>query len=184
MPRASLEGLTPEQIEEAADMYRSIVTNPKTREAALRASRVVNPSLTIPDLDLKDAAMHEFKTRDEKIAAQDMKILAMESERRIERQRLALKEKGFEQTDVDAIEKLMVDRQIPNYDTAAEFYANSKKLAEPTPDPHRDPAPRQFQMPDMLGAAKGGRQSLNRTARDTAATALDEIRSGRVKLTH
>lgn len=184
MPRASLEGLTPEQIEEAADMYRSLVTNPKTREATLRGSKVVNPNIATPELDLRDAALAEFKTRDEKIASLETKLLERDAEQRVKDQRQALREKGYSADDVAAIEKLMLDRKIPSYDTAAEFYAQAKKLAEPTPNPGPNLAPRQFQMPDMLQAQKGGRQSLNKAARDAAASALDDVRGGRVKLPH
>ncbi len=183
MSEKSLEGLSPEQIEAAAAMYQSLVSNPATREMTLRATKTVNPSLSIPEVDLKDMAGKEFSKRDEKIAKLENELLKRDAEDRVNRARSSLITKGFKQEDVDAIEKIMVDKQIPNYDTAAEFYKNQQTVAEPTPSvPVRGQT---FTMPaDPLASMKGGRQGLSRWARDAGTAALDEIRNGRVKLPH
>lgn len=184
MSEKSLEGLTPEQIEASAAMYQSLVNNPETRELTLRATKKVNPALSIPEVELKDMARGEFTKRDEKIAKLEADILKRDAEQRVKDARASLKDKGFAQTDVDAIEKIMVDRQIPNYETAAEFYRNSQKVAEPTPATVQT-RPSTFTMPnDPLGAMKGGRNGLNRWAREEGAAAINDLRNGRVKLPH
>ncbi len=184
MAEKSLEGLTPEQIEAAAAMYQSLVSNPATREATLRATKTVNPSLSIPEVELKDMARAEFGKRDKVIEDLQADIRKRDAEQRVKDSRTSLRDKGYAQTDVEAIEKLMIDKQIPNYDTAADYYTNMKKVAEPTPNTVQT-RPSTFSMPqDPMGAMKGGKQGLARWARNEGTTALDEIRSGRVKLPH
>ncbi len=183
MSEKSLEGLTDEQIKAAASMYQSLVSNPATREMTLRASKQVDPSLSIPEVELKDAARAEFKKVEDRQTKMEDDIRKRDAEQRVKESRLSLREQGFKQTDVDAIEKIMIDKQIPNYETAAEFYKNSQSVAEPTPSvPVRGQT---FAMPaDSLASMKGGRQGLAKWARNEGTAALDEIRNGRVKLPH
>lgn len=184
MSAKSLEGMTPEQIEAMAATYHTLLSNPETREMALRATKKVNPSLSVPEVELKDLAAKEFKTRDDQIAKLQADLLQRDVEQRTERARANLRESGFSKADVEAIEKLMVEKQIPSHDTAAEFYRGQQKIAEPAPHVP-GPHPHTYTMPtDPLNALKGGKQALNKWGRETAAAALAEVRSGQVKLPH
>lgn len=184
MSQKSLEGMTPEQIEAMAATYHGLLSNPETREMALRATKKVNPSLSVPEVELKDLAAREFKARDDKIDEQARKLIEMEARERVTNERAALRDQGFSKDEVAAIEKLMIEKQIPSWATAAEFYRGQQKMAEPAPHVP-SPNPTTYSMPtDALGALKGGRQALTKFARETAGAALQEIRSGQVKLPH
>lgn len=186
MPKPSLEGLTPEQIEEMASLYHGLVTNPETREPTLRSTKKLNPRMSIPELDVRTSVEAALKSRDEKIAEMEARELVREVEGRATRNRQSLRDKGYSTEDVAAIEKLMVDRQIPSYDTAAEFFAQQRQLAEPTPDSGRLDRERalSYSLPqDPLAALKtGGKKALQAMGRNSAAAALAEIRTGQVKL--
>lgn len=183
MPKPSLEGFAPEQIEELADTTRELLANPATRAITLRAMKKINPALSTPEIDLEDRAVAEFKKRDEKIAELTQKELERDARERIRDEREKLLASGHSREDIAAIEKLMMDRKIPDYATAAEFFTQSRKLAEPTPAPFNAGRPPTIGLPeDPLKAAKAGPKGLRDFARNQASAALDEIRSGKIKL--
>ncbi len=183
MPKPSLEGFTPEQIEEMADTYRAVLANPETRKAALRATKKVNPGMSIPEIDLEDAGRAEFKARDERIEKLEDELRRRDAESRVHAERAALRDKGMSAEDIAAVEKLMIDKRIPDYSTAAEFLQNQRQVAEPTPNSmERRPALTVNLPSDPLAALKQGPKGLKNWGRDNASAALDEIRSGKIKL--
>ncbi len=185
MAKPSLEGLAPEQIEELADTLNRLYQNPETRGVVLRATQKVTPGLHVPELELEARANAAFKARDEKIEAQERKIIEMEAERRIERERQSLKDAGYSKDDIAAIEKTMIDKRIPDYGTASQFFSQERKLAEPTPataNPFGSPT---LSLPaDPLKALKQGTKGLRDFGRNQATDALNDLRSGKVKLVH
>lgn len=179
---ASLEDFTPEQIEQMAATYHGILNNPETRSLALQATKKINPELSIPELDLEARTRAGFQAIDKKNQELEQQIRERDAKDRIREARSGLKEQGFTNDDVSAIEKIMMDEHIPSYETAAKYYKGQRTIAEPTPN--MGPATT-FNMPaDPLAALKGGKQALNRWGREAATAALDDLRSGRIKLTH
>ncbi len=119
MPAKSLEDFSQEQIDRMAEMYQAIITNPETREMALRATKIVNPKLAIPELDSKVAIEAAVKPVQERLDAMVADKLRQEAEDRVHTARKNLKAQGYSDEDVTAIEKVMVDDKIASHETAA-----------------------------------------------------------------
>jgi hypothetical protein len=184
---ATLEGFTPEQIEAMAGEYHKLVSNPATRREVLAATKKLNPQRPIPELDVQAQLEAELRKRDERDAKREEERQAEQIEARVRESRRELKEQGYETKDIEAIEKLMTEKGIPSYATAAEFYSAQRKLAEPTPGDVVNERPgsghRTYSLPtDPLTAMKGGKKALSAWGRDAAASAIDDLRAGRVKL--
>ncbi len=185
MAKPSLEGLAPEQIEELADTLTKLYNNPETRGVVLRATKKVTPGLVVPELELEERANAAFKQRDDKIESLEHEIRKRDAENRIDRERQGLREAGHSKEDIAAIEKLMMDKRIPDYGTAAQFFSQERKLAEPTPATSSFGQPPTISLPgDPLKALKQGPKGLRDFGRTQASDAINDLRSGKVKLVH
>lgn len=182
MPTASLEDYTPEQIEQMAATYKSALENPATREVMLRATKHLNPSMSIPEIDLKDGVRKEFQKANERADALEQQIRERDARDRVNSERASLREAGHSKDDIAAIEKIMIDKHIPSYETAAEFYRGQQQIATPTPQVQQHGG-QSYSLPtDPMAAMKGGKNALKKWATNSAAEALNDIRSGRVTL--
>ena len=179
--KSSLEEYSPEEVAQMAATYKAILDNPATRELGLRATKTINPQTSIPEIDLKDAARGEFKKADEKMQALENKIRENDARDRVRDERDKLREAGHSKDDIAAIEKIMIDEHIPSYETAAKYFNGQRQIATPTP--HVGGPATTYTMPaDPLAALKGGKAQLNKWGREQATAALDDLRSGRIKL--
>ena len=177
----SLEGLNADEIAEMAATYQAGLNNPETRELMLRVTKKLKPNVSIPEIDLRDAARGEFKKVDDRQAALEQQIRERDARDRVRDERDRLREQGFSKDEVAAVEKIMMDEHIPSYETAAKYYKAQQTVAEPRP--HVGGAATTYSMPkDPLAALKGGKSSLNKWSRDQATQDMDDIRSGRIKL--
>lgn len=178
----SLEDFTQEQRDQMAATYKSLLDNPETREFALRATKKVNPNVVIPELDLKDAAWRDKQAITARQDKLEQEIRERDARDRINSERAALREQGFTADEVAAVEKIMVDEHIPSYATAARFYRNSQQVATPTPH-NINAGARSYSLPETaLDALKKGKNGLKEFGRNAASEALDDLRSGRIKL--
>lgn len=178
MPNAEL---SLEDLAELGRTFNKVLEHPETRDIGLRVMKKAT-GISVPEIDLKDQANAAFRARDEKIASLENGIRERDARERVERERRALEGKGFSADDVAAIEKLMIDEQIPNYGTAANHYKMSRQLAAPTPATGAQPGSTYDLPSEALAAGKSGRQGLNKFARQQADAAMAEITSGRIKL--
>lgn len=182
MPHPSLEGFTSEQVEASAALYQQLLGNPQTREIALRATKVVSPKLSIPEIDVKDQIAANNKAWEERVAKMEEERIKEAADNRIRAQRAALKDQGFSQADIDAIEKKMVDEGIVSHESAAKYFRQERQLAEPTPSTGNAPG-LTFSLPeDPMKAMAGGKNGAKQWARDQAAAAIADIQAGRVRL--
>lgn len=177
----SLEGYSPEEIAQMAATYKAILDNPETRELGLRATKHLNPKASIPELDMKVQVAGALKVERDAREKLERDLMERDARDRINGERATLRDQGFDKDQIAAIEKIMVDEQIPSYATAAKFYKSQQTVAEPTPRV-QDRALTYSMPTDALGALKAGKAGLNKWGREAAAQALDEIRSGRIKL--
>jgi hypothetical protein len=128
----SLEGMTPEAINELALAAKGMLDNPETRLEALGLYKKIRPESSIPEIDLPaqfNTALAEERTKREALENQ---IREDSVRREIEGQRAAVVAKGIPADKVVEVEKLMTERGIMNYDTAADFYLSQQRLATPT----------------------------------------------------
>lgn len=183
MADKSLEDYSPEEVASMAATYNSLLNNPATRETVLRATKHINPGISIPEVDLKDATRGAFKTVTERMDLMQADQLRRDTEARVERERSNLRGQGFGDDDIAEIEKMMVREQIPNYGTAAKHYKNSRQIAEATPSVGPGQSATSYELPkDAMTAMKGGKAGLSKFAREQASAALNDLQSGRIKL--
>src|SRR5271166_5152054 len=111
----ALEGLNDEQVQRLATFAQSVLSNPETKLDALRLAKKINPKFSNPELDTETRVQ---AAREE--SAAEIKKLREENEAdRITRARdqktQDLKAQGY---DIVAVEKVMTDNGIGNYETA------------------------------------------------------------------
>lgn len=181
----SLEGYTPEEIAQMASTYKAILDNPETRSLGLRATQHLNPKAVIPELQLENrvgAALQKERERTDKL---EQEVRERDARDRVMAERTSLREAGHSKADVDAIEALMIEEKKNGnhltYELAARYYKGQQQMAAPTP--HNVGPALTYSMPtDALASLKGGKAGLSKFARESAAQALDDLRSGRIKL--
>lgn len=182
MAGKTLEDMSAEEIAALADMQNQLMNNPETRSTMLRLMKRQNPALAIPEIELADQANHAFKGVNDRLDKMQLDQLERDTKARVERERGRLASQGMSEDDITAIEKVMVDEQIPNYATAAKYYQQSRQLAAPTPSTETERNGR-FELPaDPLKAAKGGRNGLKEFGRSEANAAMNDLLAGRIKL--
>lgn len=109
----------------------ALLKNPEVANDTKRLLKKIDPKLNFPELVVADELDKFRKEQAEKDAAREETERVKQSNASYESTRGRLLAKGF---DIKEVEKVMQDRGIANYDTAAEFMENSRKLAAPTPE--------------------------------------------------
>jgi hypothetical protein len=189
MPAPSLEDMTVDQLREhaaglqsQAQLFAALTGNPETRETVQRALKKLNPKLSIPEIDAKDAVLAAVADSNKSIAELRQQILERDVRERLEREKgRAITEHHLSTEDVKGVEALMIDKENPisSYDIAAKLYKASRQSAVPTPV---FVAPPTFTMPekDIWGKGIGNRAMLDRIALNEAFSAWNEIKTGKV----
>ena len=172
----SLEGMTPEQIADLATLAKAQLDNPKTRHHFLQNSKVVNPDVSIPEVDIPLQMKAMMAESQKVIGLQNDEIARMKMERDIDKRREGLMKKhNLSENDVTEVEKMMLEKQIASHDTAAEFYLSQQKSAAPTPSMFSTNS-----MPKIDLKAQGV-QNMGQWARNEAGRVIDELR-GRIRV--
>jgi hypothetical protein len=186
---ASLEDLTTDQLlaharqmQGSHELLATLMRDPAARETVQRHLKKVNPSVSIPEIDAKDAVLAELDTERKARQALEKSIMEDRVRARLEKQRADAKSKyHLTEADMAEVEKLMTDAEnpIPTYDAAARVHAASKQTASPTPVALSAPT---YQMPekDVWAGGIGNRANLDRIAMNEAFAALNDIRGGKV----
>jgi hypothetical protein len=172
----SLEGKTAEEIAALAELSANLMNDPKTRSGMLRLTKLANPSANIPEIDIPESIASAFKPQLDRLAQLEKQVQEREAEERVRSaRRKALEVSGVSRDDIPDIEKLMIEKQIPDHKTAAEFLAMQRKSAEPTP---AATANRTFGMPKTpdLKEFNGNMQAW---ARKNAFDVIDQLRGRR-----
>lgn len=186
----SLEDLTTDQLLASARQWQGqaalveqLMKEPKTRLELQRLVKIVNPSVSIPELDAREAVRSELDAEREARKKLEERILEGEVRQRLERQRADIKDRyKLTDTDVAEVEKMMVDadpeKRIPGYDAAARVFVASKTQATPTPSVLGAPI---YEMPSAKDWASGvgNPAKLNQIGLAKAFEAWNEINSGK-----
>jgi hypothetical protein len=176
MSRVSLEGLSSEQIADLAALAKAQLDDPNVRPYFLRNQKVVDPSLSIPEVDIPMQAQGLIAGQQKQIETLQQQLNEDRIRREINERRSALQTKhGLSSKDVEEVEKLMLEKQIGSHDTAAEFYKSQQQSAQPTPSTF---APNSLPKIDLKGT---GTTNMNQWARAQAGQVIDEFR-GRIKV--
>jgi hypothetical protein len=185
----NLEDLTVDQLlahakstQGDAELLRTLAKNPETREIMQAAIKKVAPNTSIPEFDAKQQIRAEIKAeRDERLKL-ERSIMERDARDNVRERRQAIKDKyKLSDTDVTAVEQMMVDDKEVNWthDAAARVYLASKQSPTPTPATFSPPT---YDMPekDVWGKGLGNRAALDKIAMNQAFEAWNEISSGKV----
>jgi hypothetical protein len=167
----SLENTSLEERDELASLMKTLAETPETREDILRLTKKVKPGLNIPEIDIKDRtskALEEMRQENEAIRNE---LKARDAQAELDKRRKSLMEKGLvsSKEDVDAVEKIMLEKKIADHEAAAEYHNFMKQAAKPTPTGYNPSAIRKFN----LGAFQKDPQGA---ARNEAFNALADLR--------
>ena len=142
----------------------------------MRLAKTASPETPIPEIDLKDQVRAMAQPLVDKVATLERQMLTRSVEDNIMGKRNSLYEKGFKKDEVDQIEKLMVERQIPSHETAAEFFKMQKQTATPTPSTM---TPITLPTNVMESMKNGGQSGMNQWARGEAYSVINDLKAGR-----
>jgi len=174
----SLEGRSPEDVQALAELAEALATNPNTRHGFLGLTKKINPGANIPEIDIPASLQASMAPQLDRLKQLEEAQAKRDMEDRVREARAAaLKVKGVSDDDMPAIEKLMLEKRIPDHATAAEFLAATRRSAEPTPHMTRPRMPADVipKLPDLKEF--GG--NLQDYARQQAYAAIDELRGRR-----
>ena len=167
----SLEDMSFEQRDQMALLMRELSDNPETRKEILRLTRKVKPGLVIPELDIEDHTHTAVSAANRRVEDLEAKIREKEAIEDLNKRRMNLIKKGLIQneSEIEQVEKIMLDKGITNHESAAEYWDWMKQSAVPTPTGYNPSAVSKFDL---------GKYYKNpvMAARDEASKALNELR--------
>ena len=167
----SLENLSPEARDELALLAQKLADNPETRKDFLRMTKKVNPDLPIPELEIEDKTTSYIEKLEAKLSEREAKDREQEAVRDLESRRMKLMKKGLikDESEIEEVEKVMLEKGITNHEAAAEYWQWMKQAAAPTPMGYNPNAINKFDLSKYWKNPQAG-------ARDEAAKALNELR--------
>ena len=166
----SLENLSLEARDELAQLAQTLAENPDTRKDFLRMTKRVKPDLPIPELDIEDYTNRAVTRSEDRVQALEAKLRERDAVEELQKRRQSLMRKGLiaNESEVNDVEKIMLERGITNHETAAEFHQWMKQAAVPTSSGYNPSPVKQFDL------NKYWKNPVN-AARDEAASALEEF---------
>ena len=119
----SLENLSLEARDELASLAQTLAENPDTRKDFLRMTKKIKPGMPIPELDIEEHTNRAISASDARVQALESKLRERDAQSELEKRRNNLiTNKNVRKEDIPEIEKLMLEKQIPSHDTAAEYF--------------------------------------------------------------
>ena len=168
----SLEDMSSDQVNELAALARQLAENPETRKDFLRLTKKAKPDLPIPELEIEDATTHAVSKAYERVEGIENKMRERDARDSLNERRQSLLKKGFakDDADIESIEKIMLEKNIPNHETAAEYWKWMQESAAPTPGTSYNPSTL-----SRFDLSKFQKNPVA-AARDEAFKALNELR--------
>ena len=155
----SLENLSLEARDELASLAQTLAENPDTRKDFLRMTKKVKPGMPIPELDIEEHTNRAVAASDQRVQALEAKLRERDAQSELEKRRNNLiTNKNVRKEDIPEIEKLMLEKQIPSHDTAAEYFEYMRQAAKPTPSGFNPSAVRQFDLGKFWKDPRGAAQ--------------------------
>ena len=125
-----------------ATLVNTMLQNPEARTLLHKATKIVNPNASIPEIDAKNEVLGELAKTNERLAAlqkerEDEKS-QREADKRTEafaagwnKQKSSLLKAGYTDEGIAAVEKLAEERGLPDLEAAAALFDR----LNPPPDP-------------------------------------------------
>lgn len=133
---------TQEQLQQLGNLNDLISSDPQAKDVLqrelLRLSKARNLGLSFPEIAARDAARAEtealLKESQEKISAMEKKILEREARDSVESKRDSIRALGASEAEIEAVEKLMVDKSMyfENYVEALEYFRYKNRPLTPS----------------------------------------------------
>jgi hypothetical protein len=168
----SLEDMSNDQVNELAALAKQLAENPETRKDFLRLTKKAKPDFSIPELEIEDATTHAVSKAYERVEGLENKMRERDARDSLNERRQSLLKKGFakDDSDIESIEKIMLEKNIPNHETAAEYWKWMQESAAPTPGTSYNPSTL-----SKFDLSKFQKNPVA-AARDEAFKALNELR--------
>jgi len=166
----SLEDMSYEDREMSKLAYQ-LSQNPSTRATFLKLTQQVRPDVAMPELEIEERTNKALQQSEARVASLEAKLQERDAINDLENRRKNLMDKGMVQTraEIQQVEKLMLEKNIVDHETAAEYHNFMKQAAVPTPSGYNPNPMRQFDL-------KAFHKNPVQAARDVAAQALGEFR--------
>jgi hypothetical protein len=118
---------------QVADFVESIYNDPQLGPEAKRLIKKKYPNLQIPDYDIEEKVEKRLSAADKKRQDEEDKKRKDEEDARFKSERdRTKKDYGFTDEAMERLEKLMVERNIGDYEVAASYLASKEpKASEP-----------------------------------------------------
>jgi cell envelope opacity-associated protein A len=112
-----------------------LAENPATRKEFLRLTKKATPDLPIPELEIEDTVYAATNQAHARVEQLEQKLREKEAIEELNRRRQSLVKKGkvSDESEIEQVEKIMLERGITNHETAADFHKWMNEQAKPTP---------------------------------------------------
>lgn len=167
----SLENISLEARDELAALSQMLAENPETRKDFLRMTKKVKPDLPIPELEMEDYTRKAVSQSEERVQQLEAKLRERDAVEELQKRRNALMKKGLIQSEseIEEVEKIMLDKKIHDHETAAQYHAWMKQAAIPTSSGYNPSPVKQFDLSRYWKNPVGA-------ARNEAMNALNDLR--------
>lgn len=167
----SLENISLEARDELAALSQMLAENPETRKDFLRMTKKVKPDLPIPELEMEDYTRKAVSQSEERVQQLEAKLRERDAVEELQKRRNALMKKGLIQSEseIEEVEKIMLDKKIHDHETAAQYHAWMKQAAIPTSSGYNPSPVKQFDLSRYWKNPAGA-------ARNEAMNALNDLR--------
>ena len=167
----SLEDLSFEARDELAALARQMAEDPNTRKDFLRMTKKLKPDMPIPELEIEGYTEKAVSAANKRVEELEAKLREKEALDDLKERRKSLMKKGLikDESEIEQIEKVMLDKGITNHEAAAEYWQWMQQSAQPTPTGYNPSAIAKFDLNKYWKNPVTG-------AREEAARALTELR--------
>lgn len=131
---ASLEDLPVDVRDQLALLAKELSDDPKTRKQFLRLAKEKRPNIPFPEIEIEDQTNEVVTKAMKEIDDLKGKLAERDGQDKLDkiRQRLISTGKASSLEDVDAIEKVMVEKKIADHEVAADYWKWMNQAATPT----------------------------------------------------
>ena len=177
---ASLEDLPVDVRDQLALLAKELSDDPKTRKQFLRLAKEKRPNIPFPEIEIEDQTNEALSKAMKELDDVKGKLMERDAQADLDKRRAKLISSGKAASleEVDAIEKVMVDKKIADHDVAADYWRWMNQAATPTaPNFHTGLMDKSAR--DQLGKFW---KNPTQAARDEASAAILDFRraNGRV----
>lgn len=167
----SLENISLEARDELAALSQMLAENPETRKDFLRMTKKVKPDLPIPELDMEDYTRKAVNQSEQRVQQLEAKLRERDAVEELQKRRQSLMKKGLIQSEseIEEVEKVMLEKKIHDHETAAQYHNWMKQAAIPTSSGYNPSPVKQFDLNRYWKNPAGA-------ARNEAMNALNDLR--------